>query len=337
MAKVVFLFGAGASANTLPMVAQIPGRLKNFIANIKDPALSLSEGKFDQLETAENKRQIQQMLLEDVDWLLELCEKHASVDTAAKKLYLKHNSVGLIRLKMALSVFLVAEQLNKNADYRYDAFFASLLKDSIIGFPQHVCIASWNYDYQFERSYQEYSEDRRMDSSATMLNVVTKFDYVKKKEEQFAIYKINGSTGLYELNGVRQYGFTETLDTVFDRNLMEKFVRNYAAAVYHSHQFYPGLSFAWEEQHASSSILPYIQYGTSNAVVLVVIGYSFPFFNREIDRQIIGGMKELKTVYFQAPDAENLIDRFRSVRPDMKRSQLIPIHDLQQFFLPPEL
>jgi len=335
--KVTFLFGAGASRHTLPIISEIPEQLKSFIDEMKNPALILDEGKFKDLNTKDNKLEIQNLLITDLEWLLDLSSRHASVDTAAKKLFIKGNYGGLTRLKVALSIFFVFEQLKKKPDYRYDAFFASLLQDGIRSFPDNVRIISWNYDYQFELSYQEYSGDKRISSSQAMLNVVTKFDYSKRTSDSFKICKLNGTTGLFKDRGFHQYTYVDDFDRELDKELMESFVRNYAVAVYFSNQFYPSLSFAWERQNSETDIVSFAAKEVLDTETLVVIGYSFPFFNREIDRSIIGTMANLKSVYFQAPDAENIIDRFQSIRPDIEKLKIKPIHDVFQFFLPPEL
>ena len=48
-------------------------------------------------------------------------------------------------------------------------------------------------------------------------------------------------------------------------------------------------------------------------------------------------MKNVKKVYFQAPDAEILRERFKSIRNDLNDSDLILRYDLEQFLLPNEL
>jgi len=70
---------------------------------------------------------------------------------------------------------------------------------------------------------------------------------------------------------------------------------------------------------------------------LIVIGYSFPFFNREIDRKIIGNMEELEKVYFQAPDAETIKERFQAIRDDIDEKLLVTKKDIGQFLIPNEL
>ena len=51
------------------------------------------------------------------------------------------------------------------------------------------------------------------------------------------------------------------------------------------------------------------KYATSieDADILVVIGYTFPFFNREIDRMIFSQMECLQKIYIQDPNANNIV------------------------------
>lgn len=335
--KVTFLFGAGASRNALPIVSEIPERLKKFIAEMKNSDYVLSPDKFDGLETEKNKHQLQLNLIEDLEWVLDLSTKHASIDTAAKKLYIRSEWKMLTKLKVALSCFFVYEQLLNKADYRYDAFFASLLTDSISRFPDNIRVVSWNYDYQFELSFQQFSDDKRISSSKSYLNVVSKFDYDKRNGNGFKICKLNGTTGLAQSPGFYEFMYLDEFDTKFNKEVVEKFVRNYAAAVYYSNKFYPTLSFAWERQNAEKDIVEYTKSEVSDTEILVVIGYSFPFFNREVDKNIIGSMSNLKKVYFQSPDADQLINRFESITDDTSKLRLKPINDTYQFFLPHEL
>ena len=74
---------------------------------------------------------------------------------------------------------------------------------------------------------------------------------------------------------------------------------------------------------------------------LVIIGYSFPYFNREVDRLILQNMNQLKNVYIQSlPDnAVEIAQRFQNLRTDfnIKSNNLKIITDVNQFYLPPEL
>ena len=81
-----------------------------------------------------------------------------------------------------------------------------------------------------------------------------------------------------------------------------------------------------------------------DAQIMVVIGYSFPFFNRPIDRLIFRKMDKLEKIYIQDLYPENVKQSLRSAltaeeltsRKMMSRIEFIPVND-NQFFLPPEL
>lgn len=337
MNKIVYLFGAGASRNALPIVNEIPGRIKNLIALLKRHDLQLSDiDKFDDLapQIIESKNKYQNEIINKLEWLLKESENHASVDTFAKKLTIKRQSSKVNELKIILSIFFIFEQKLNKPDKRYDSFFASI-HNRLYEFPENIRILSWNYDYQFELTYQEYCDQNDILSIQNSLNVNHKYGDNSKKDS-FGIYKLNGTTGLYSDGGWRQYMYVQNLDGEVDIDFIDKVTRNYAAVTYLPN-ISSNFSFAWEYENPEKSIVQSAVNASKDATSLVVIGYSFPFFNRDIDRKIIGNMKNLKTVYFQAPDANILIERFKAIKDDISGIELIPKFDLEQFVLPNEL
>ena len=96
------------------------------------------------------------------------------------------------------------------------------------------------------------------------------------------------------------------------------------------------ISFAWEEENERSGIIQKARQDVSETNILVVIGYSFPFFNRIIDRDIIRGMNKLEKVYFQAPDANDIKERFLAIRDDIAPDKLLTRFDVKQFVFPNE-
>jgi hypothetical protein len=267
------------------------------------------------------------------------CRNHASIDTYAKKLFIKREREQLRKLKVTLSVYLVFEQCLKSYDKRYDTFFASILNNSFSSLPKHLKVISWNYDYQIERAYAEYIGDYRVDSVETMLRVQNKFFRPQRiSTDDFGICKLNGTANIQQDNSY-SFQFTSTLDASFDLQSIESALRNYSLLLFAKQSdCFPSLSFAWENNNEDeNSIVSNTKLVTKETNILVVIGYSFPFFNRQIDREIIGNMDKLEKVYFQAPDAQNLVERFESVRPDMDIKKLIPRFDTDQFLLPNEL
>lgn len=337
MNKIVYLFGAGASRNALPIVNEIPSRIKNLTDLLKAEEFQLSrEDRFEDLvsNAPKTKNEYQKEIVKKLEWLLKESENHSSVDTFAKKLSIKRQYQALDELKVILSIFFVFEQALNKPDKRYDSFFASI-HDSLFEFPENVRILSWNYDYQFELSYLEYSNQNEISSVQRSLNVNHKYGD-NRKQNGFGIFKLNGTTGLFSDGGWNQYMYAPSLNVDVDLTFIEQVTKNYVAATY-SPKLKSSFSFAWESENPDKSVVQNAMDTSEDAIALVIIGYSFPFFNRDIDRKIIGNMANLKSVYFQAPDANILIERFKAIRDDIKGIELIPKFDLEQFVLPNEL
>lgn len=341
MNKVTYIFGAGASRHALPIVSEMPDRMKSLIERLESGDLKLdgnSTYNDSDPRLTKTNREYQLEMISSLKWMAKESQNHASVDTFAKKLSIKKNFEDLKRLKIAMSVFFIFEQALNKADFRYDTFFASLLT-SLSNFPDNVRILSWNYDYQFEIAFSEYSDENDIRLNQSLLKVTSK--YANSKEYNgFGIYKLNGSTELGVNHGnphhYERHMYATNLKVPVDK-LLNQVTRGFAVATYLDNIFYSSLSFAWEEELSKTSIIAKAIENTEDTVSLVVIGYSFPFFNREIDRKIIGGMNKLKRVYFQAPDAEIMKERFQEIKDDLTGVELLNKYDVGRFFLPNEL
>ena len=100
------------------------------------------------------------------------------------------------------------------------------------------------------------------------------------------------------------------------------------------------LLFAWEKTEFDKR-RKILYDKIEDAQVLVVIGYSFPFFNRETDREIFSKMEKLNRIYIQDPYADDIKQFMSSVLTDEQRINLLPgivsLKNTGNFFLPPEL
>lgn len=337
--KITYLFGAGASCQSLPIVNQIPARISKVIEILEkiDNEFSIDEKIIIQGKEFYSP-EIKTELISDLKWVLENSKNHASIDTFAKKLYLKDKHNELNKLKRAFSVYLIIEQLLNKVDKRYDSFYASILNEDYTTFPKNMRILSWNYDNQFEKSFSDYTENDDMTVNRSFLNLVTKYSYGRTDNSKFCVLKLNGSTNLMSDNGFREYQFLTKVNGDLNKENLESLLRNYMVLARKEFNVFSGLSFAWEKfYNERNNIIEKAKIETLDTEILVVIGYSFPFFNREIDREIINNMKDLKKVYFQAPDANNLKERFLSIRDNIEKSSLLERYDLEQFVLPNEL
>ncbi|MBQ6577383.1 MAG: hypothetical protein IJL91_06515 [Bacteroidales bacterium] len=356
MRKIVYLIGAGASrgkrddnklsfnthkfipskgniegheecANILsgvPIVNEIPGRMQWFLQKLWDRFNNQS----DKSENCTLKR-----LINDVEWLADNAAKHASIDTFAKKLYLTKNNSDYLRLKKGLITFLNYEQMVNPPDSRYDSFLASILLDNKDDFPDEIAIVSWNYDVQFELAYREYYIGEGLGHLSYFLNVYDKncdssWDGPYKGAKGFHILKLNGSACI---NSGEDF-FSDANDAISSVCSIYEKINDKNCR----------LSFAWERMRQQYE--QRIEDCVKDAQIMVVIGYSFPFFNRSVDRLIFRKMDKLEKIYIQDLNPENVKQSLRSAlteeeltsRKMMNRIESISVND-NQFFLPPEL
>ena len=97
------------------------------------------------------------------------------------------------------------------------------------------------------------------------------------------------------------------------------------------------LSFAFDYNYPSDEILQSIDYIIGTTDVLVIIGYTFPFFNREIDRKILQHLKPNAKIYIQDIYPERIKQSLKAVSLDIKEENIVLLSDVDQFYLPPEL
>lgn len=340
MKNITYLLGAGASAGCIPVVSGIEGGMAQMLFRFADHSdLNLSDEAYFENCSDKTKRTIQLNFLESLKWLMKECGNHASIDTYAKKLYLRKEGELLRKLKVTLSIYLVFEQCQKGFDKRYDSFFASIVNDSVYSLPGHIKVISWNYDYQLERAYAEYTGDFRHDSIADSLNIHSKGMRPEGvARSKFGICKLNGSAFIKQDN-FYQFEYADSLNSNLNLTTVESAMRNYSLLLFsNDRDCTPALSFAWEhDSDKDNNIISKAKLLTNHTNILVVIGYSFPFFNRQVDREILGDMGYLEKVYIQSPDANGLCERFESVRPDMTRDKIIARLETGQFLLPNEL
>lgn len=316
MSKIVYLFGAGASFGKrdendkdeilegLPIVSEFPVQIDRLIEKIRNQKFSLPKNQ-------QGKDEEVKQLIEELSWLKESSENHQTIDTYAKKLRVSEGGITIeyLRLKAAISAFLTLFQLLNKPDSRYDAFFANILGNSYYKLPDDVSILSWNYDCQFEIAHAAYSKRQSLNSIWDDLNISGKTTKSSNDNNiPFSITKLNGTALMYEDNHFNSTFF----DAFFNRQGTSEI--SYISTAYinslNSVNVKNALSFAWEgsefefEQKYLSKL--------PDTEILVIIGYSFPYFNREVDRQIIRNMPNLKKVYIQDPYAEEVKESFEA-------------------------
>lgn len=269
-------------------------------------------------------------LYKELKWLKEKCQTYPTIDTYAKKLTVTEDFIELDRLKNALSSFFVLIQSHEKRDLRYDGLVASIIQEDG-SLPNKISILSWNYDYQLEFVLKDFSR-AKTDISQVWKNqgITCKGFSPNIDNSKFNCIKLNG-TAMFSA----QHGNKLIDPGYYDINQIEERCRD---------DFYTwksNISFAWEkDDQFIDSVLPLVK----DAKALVVIGYSFPYVNRAVDRKLIQSMDALRSVYIQDLAASDVKQSFETLLSEEQQKKVLshsinifPKESVAQFIIPAEL
>jgi hypothetical protein len=338
--KVTYLFGAGASCKCLPIILEMPARLEEFRQYMDKNQTQSSEPIFH--GSNQSLSAIEELFQNQCTDLIENITNHSSIDTYAKKLFITKQDQPYLFLKAILTIFFIHTQLTKQPDIRYDSFFASILKNNATEFTDEIRIISWNYDFQFEMAYSKYSLNEDFRHNQLALTICPDGIHPSDYKDRFSIFKINGTTAVFDNKSKGIVNLFTRLGINNDTAAFRKELLYFFLLLSTNSKYTSMLKFAWERQDTvdEDGLFNVTYEAIKGGEILVVIGYSFPFFNRQIDRNIlssIGNGNPIK-IYVQDIKPQSIIDKLDSVLPlHFGSHKVIPIPSVDQFFLPHEL
>lgn len=330
MNNITYLLGAGASANAIPLVKDFSKELNEFRnwvngTIIRSPVnLITVRDKFD----------------EDLAAVYNGCKGHYSIDTYAKKLYITKNKEELKKVKRILDAFLMYLHFNisNTIDERYDAFIAAILNEAIndeFYFPSNVKILSWNYDIQFELASRNYFIGLTSEPLCKQrLQMIPHSTNYKISTNRFSFVKLNGTSGAEIVKDKYKRKWQDYITFIkfpSDEGLLTRILHNYLER--NDNNTIPSISFAWEHNPMSAHVMESAKAIASTTNILVSIGYSFPSFNRSIDKALLSEMKELKEIVIQVPEdsIKEVSSKVKSIRNDI---EITPYTGDKEFHIP---
>lgn len=308
MSKLTYIWGAGASAGTMneqherttgvPVVSQLKESLQNLLERLdtpfRDEVLNgIEESKYKELINALRK-------------LLSMMKESDTIDHYAKRLLMENKTDETCCVdynnpykfcKRILSIFLLMIQDKDNYDKRYDTFIEEIY--NITKEPPCLTILSWNYDAQFELAYAKYAKSKYILDLWDEINVYNKTCGTKyDKTKPFSLVKLNGTAffrdhlredtnykSMYKVPDVFYGGYSQPEKIELYYKLLTEYYQETT------------LSYAWDE--IDSTFLDSIKERVSDTIVLIIIGYSCPSFNKEIDKNILDSMPFLQKIIIQ--------------------------------------
>lgn len=327
--RILYILGAGASANAIPPVNGLNHAIIVWGNAMKEYTSVL------ELPQKHSLSRLSKLFLR----FGQEAKTSFSVDTLARKYYLRKDFKTLGKLKTVIALTIQLESLSNPTDLRYEAFLASLIDEHTKAIPDSIRIISWNYDLQLTQAY---------------LQILNKFnaDMSKSYYEE----EVDGYTHLTKLNG-SIYNDSTFSDSYSDLSLIEhhkhKLSKN-ALLVHGLIEFIEdrksnwykltnigSIKFAWEENRDFSALEAF------SPTIIVVIGYSFPTYNRDVDKNILNtlnGTKESK-VYVQCnfrTSKGKLVRNFDGVKSNLlglgvSAEKIVEVAESNEFRIPFEL
>lgn len=315
MKNITYLIGAGASFGTLPLVNELATELQTFGSSIS------------QLSGTQPPNQMEKKMQDDFLWLSRETNKQASIDTLARQFSLNGQKDNLKKLKNVLTILFYYKQVCNYPNKRYDLFLSTLL-DENLNMPENVKFISWNYDLQFELAYNNYTCYGDLYKNQEKLCVLNKGNNKSLDNKRFKIYKVNGTAQFVtgnQITNLNYYRDRQELDKInFKRELAKLYFD-----VTENHITNSSLSFAWETQKLDSSFREIVK----ETDILVIIGYSFPYFNRKFDSTLLVNMGNLERIYVQDNNFTIIKAKIEDIRMDM-RGKILGTPSLDEFYIP---
>jgi hypothetical protein len=286
MEELTYILGAGASYQSMPVVKTFDHRFSVFNVHFNEVLRKVAKnGLSDSTIHRWSGAQLQSEFM-----------AHQSFDTYFKKLFHKGLKSEVNFAKKILHLYFLWEHLQKpepkinneffhkqsQIDKRYDAMIAGLLQP-IAGQSKTFCktnFITWNYDLNLLSSIKTffYPEEKYIDF---LKKIESPTPNIWNIDDQITIINMNGyfysslfddKTDIYDLD------FTDILNRkiisdYFDDNYIDKDANL--------------IKFAWErntnESNQANSIESIAKNKISNSIEIIVIGYTFPLYNRLVD------------------------------------------------------
>ena len=309
-----YYIGAGASANSLPVVKDMPCLLRELANKIA----TCTEG--------DNLNGRMEEIVGDLRWLADSSEEFTSVDALARNCHFRADTEQMTRLKKTLVAFFLLEQAQRSVDPRYRDFLSylgQLDERQNVTMPTDVRVISWNYDMQFEKAHAEFLPPDDYPKVATALQVVPGLGDGGYCSKSFSIVKLNGTASMELSSGhVLSRRYRTLLISDFDDTLRQ-LVSRYGEDIDHY------VNFAWEDDEFRNDALERIE----RVETLVVIGYSFPLVNRAIDQKVLTCRLRPRKVYVQAGTSGPAVKE-RLVGLGVDAEAVRVVEDVDQFYIP---
>lgn len=342
MKNITYFLGAGASYHSCPIQKEQANEMIHLARKYLPKEMTDFNKKPQNLT-------IQGNILWDIGYFGNKAIKYGSTDTYAKKLIFSGSSAELERMKLAISVFFTLWQFtddyelkdskryeDNEIDRRFIQLMASVLNKTNNHFPSlqdNIHFVTWNYDLQIESAYKAFCPE-----TALWKDVVQKlkFQTSSNMNEDNQICHLNGYHGFYSIHGDEK----NILDLIIGLKDIHAILREICYIEDSQNKgnidITGHINYAWEtDAPVALNAREQAKNIFSQTDILIIIGYSFPNFNKDVDKQLFDQLKGRNTIiFYQDPNASK---EFLSqlVNLNIKETSLIIEREKKDVFILP--
>jgi len=347
MKNITYLLGAGASYNALPIQQELGEKMIELADIMK--SLNLKDNSINTI--IKNLKEFGKKALE-----------FGTIDTYARKLsFHKEDVLQLEKLKKTVSLFFTIWQFvdddttdlkifknkeednsiirkAKTIDSRYISLMATILEKvkENIKIKDNINFVTWNYDLQLELAAKQFcnGNDGKGKIKWKDFEKVIRFNSAIEDGSNLKICHLNGFCGYYDIAFMNEKKENlNVLDTIKSKDIQGILndIFNDNTGLNYKSDFNKYINYAWEEENnLTKKAIKQAEQIFEKTDILVVIGYSFPTFNKDIDKLLFDKLKSNVEIYYQDL---NSIERISHLVKN-KNIEVQAKKDLLQFFLP---
>lgn len=356
--NTTYYTGAGASYNSIPILTEFSNELMNFYSELSHLPV---------YRNASLEKSLFKKWVLSISTLSENAKKFNTIDTYARKLNL-NNDIELKSLKEILVLFLTYRQsielrfenrenailnnvspvyltghfinqpppnvMSELIDHRYISLLVNFLNNvgGQINLDSNINFITWNYDLQIELAFSEFYKDK---ISLKEVNDILHFNPDEGQTDKSRVCHLNGFAGY---NSEGEYLLDDILKNSYSKADLYLKIEAEFNKICSGTSIIDTINFAWEWETSvrAKNAIERAKNIIRDTEHLVIIGYSFPVINRQIDQEILGAKSnKLRAVYLQSLDANERffretfsiptnVDIYVSNSPDLMNQFIIP-------------
>lgn len=283
----VYYLGAGASFGTLPLMAGMKSALENYLGKLSNPEYTgiVPDDVTDELRS-------------NVISILEKLPEYRTIDTYIKEL--TDDPGTYTRVKNTLIAAFYFWEYTGKANAKYQSLIANYIHKRVNDAPvlkRPLHIVSWNYDNEVERSIGKYFAYADFGLIYEGLLYSHHIGAGEKDKALVHLYKLNGSASF--VNEAKIFGPSFYEELTIDK-ATQKSIGLYQNLKMKAYQGF--MRFSWDEYPEKKQLIRNVKNILERCDHLIIIGYSFPSFNTDVDSELLKSLNQSARITIQCAE-----------------------------------